>query len=178
MKATYKLELEQQQRRLRLSHNQLNRYDRKHNDINLIKFLQSLELKVAAPVAPSGWYGVLTITNNGSSQTAMYIVSIIRNDTNFESVAPNTITLQAGESNTLSLTQAERLATPQTQLKIYWEGDESGITTIESITGLTLVNYDTGYEPPGSSTVIANYTVDSAYINNQAIQLTILMTAP
>jgi hypothetical protein len=51
MKASYKLELEQQQRRLRLSHNQLNRLDRKHNDINLIKHLQSLQPKAAS--APS-----------------------------------------------------------------------------------------------------------------------------
>ena len=42
MKATYKLQLEQPQRRLGLTHKQLNKYDRKHNEINLIKYLQSL----------------------------------------------------------------------------------------------------------------------------------------
>jgi hypothetical protein len=178
---SYQLLVKRYQRELGLNDRTFNALDVKYNDINLLKQLQILNPvlnPVVAAVAPSGWYGDFTITNSGSSQTAMYIVSVIRNDTNFESVGPTSIILEAGESITLSLTQAERLATPQTQFKIFWEGDESGITTIESITGLTLVNYDTGYEPPGSSSVIANYTVDSAYINNQAIQLTILMTAP
>ena len=176
MKASYKFQLELQQRRLNLSHKQLNKLDREYNDHNLIKYLQLLN--PVAAVAPSGWYGNFTITNSGSSQASMYITNLIRDDTNFDGIYPGLINLEAGEQTTLTLTEAERLATPQTQLKIYWEGDESGITTIESITGLTLVNYDTDYEPPGSSAVRANYTIDSAYINNQAIQLTILMTAP
>lgn len=177
MKATYKLRLEQYQRRLGLTHKQLNRLDRKHNDINLLKKLQQLNPVASAP-ANTGWYGDFLITNSGGSQAAMYITNFIRDDTNFDGVYPAVITLQAGEQITATLTEAERLATPQTKLKIYWEGDESGITTISSITGLTLVNYDTGYEPPGSATVRANYTIDSAYINNQAIQLTIQITAP
>lgn len=172
---SYQLSVKKYQRELGLDNRTFNALDFKHNDINLIKQLQILNPVAAVPA--TGWYGDFTITNSGSSQTAMYIVSLIRNDTNFEGVA-NTLTLQPGEMTTTSLTQAERLATPQTQFKIFWEGDESGITTIESITGLTLVNYDTGYDPLSSSSVIANYTVDSAYINNQAIQLTILMTAP
>ena len=173
---SYQLLVKRYQRELGLSDRDFNKLDYEHSNVNLIKQLQLLN--PVASVAPSGWYGDFTITNSGSSQAAMYIVSVIRNDTNFDGVAPNTITLQAGEPITLSLTQAERLATPQTQFKIFWEGDESGITTIESITGLTLINYDTGYDPPASSSVIANYTVDSAYINNQAIQLIMLITAP
>ena len=47
MKASYKLQLEQHQRRLGLTHKELNKLDRKHNTINLIKHLQSLEPKVS-----------------------------------------------------------------------------------------------------------------------------------
>ena len=49
MKAAYKLKLEQHQRRLGLTHKELNKLDRKHNDINLLKQLQLLEPKVSAP---------------------------------------------------------------------------------------------------------------------------------
>ena len=68
MRASYKLALEQQQRRLGLSHKELNRYDRKHNDINLIKYLMSLEPKVEAAPA-TGFYGLLTITNEKAHGT-------------------------------------------------------------------------------------------------------------
>jgi hypothetical protein len=66
MKASYKLALEQQQRRLNLTHKQLNKYDRKHNDINLIKYLMSLE-PTSGPA--TGFYGLLTITNEKAHGT-------------------------------------------------------------------------------------------------------------
>ena len=144
---------------------------------NLVNGTLTLNV-LGPPPSNTGWYGDFTITNDGDSQAAMYITNLIRDDTNIDGVYPGLINLQTGEQITLTLTEAERLATPQTKFNIYWEGDEDGITTIANITGLTLVNYDTGYEPPGSVAVRANFTVDSAYINNQAIQLTILMTAP
>ena len=74
MKASHKLALEQQQRRLGLTHKQLNKIDREYNDINLIKYLMSLE--PAASAAPAtGFYGTLDITNEksaGSQQKDIY----------------------------------------------------------------------------------------------------------
>ena len=58
MKASYKLQLEQHQRRLGMSHKQLNKYDRKHNDINLINYLKSLN-----PVGDTGFWGTFRIDN-------------------------------------------------------------------------------------------------------------------
>ena len=53
MKASYKLQLEQHQRRLGLTHKELNKETRKYNAITLLKKLQLLEPKVSAP-APAG----------------------------------------------------------------------------------------------------------------------------
>jgi len=70
MKASYKkLALEQHQRRLGLSHKQLNKLDRKYNDISLIKYLMSLEPASSEPPAPTGFYGTLDITPNKSTQS-------------------------------------------------------------------------------------------------------------
>ena len=70
MKASYKLQLKQHHRRLKLTHKELNKLDRKHNDINLIKHLQSLEPKVSAPAEPSGFWGDFLLTNATQSGSA------------------------------------------------------------------------------------------------------------
>ena len=57
MKASYKLQLEQHQRRLGLSHKELNKYDKKHNQFNLIRYLKSSE-----PIL-SGFWGNFTVQN-------------------------------------------------------------------------------------------------------------------
>lgn len=58
MKASYKLNLEQHQRRLGLSHKELNKLDRKHNNINLIKQLQLFN-----PAGNNGFWGVFQVEN-------------------------------------------------------------------------------------------------------------------
>ena len=65
MKASYKLQLEQHQRRLGLTHKELNKLDRKHNDINLLKQLQLLEPKVSAPApaTKTGFWGTFRVNN-------------------------------------------------------------------------------------------------------------------
>ena len=65
MKAAYKLKLEQHQRRLGLTHKELNKLDRKHNDINLLKQLQLLEPKVSAPApaTKTGFWGTFRVNN-------------------------------------------------------------------------------------------------------------------
>ena len=63
MKAAYKLKLEQHQRRLGLTHKELNKLDRKHNDINLINHLQSLDPKVVASAEPTGFWGDFLVIN-------------------------------------------------------------------------------------------------------------------
>lgn len=162
MKATYKLRLKQEQRRLDLTHKELNRLDRKHNDVNLLKQLQILN-RVNVP--PSGWYGTLTITNSAISNFDLIIISLIREDTNYEAVL-NT-TLQQGDPITLSLPLVDRFATPASRLKIKWDCASITNYSIYNLTGLTLQDYDVGYDPVLQGEVRANYIVDTAYNNNQ-----------
>jgi hypothetical protein len=140
MKATYKLELEQQQRRLGLTHNQLNRYDRKHNDHNLIKYLQSLEIeKKAAAVPATGFYGTLDITNEksaGSQKKDIYARLYYNGNP-----LTNEITIAHPHTGQLEVLIADRLPNREAilTLRIRFEA---------GITGVDLDAYD-GFEPQG-----------------------------
>jgi hypothetical protein len=136
MKATYKLELEQQQRRLGLSHNQLNRYDRKHNDHNLIKYLQSLEPKV---VPATGFYGTLTITNEksaGSQKKDIYARLYYNGNP-----LTNEITISHPHTGQLEVLIADRLPSREAILTLRVRF-EAGISSVN------LDAYD-GFEPAG-----------------------------
>ena len=144
MKATYKLELEQQQRRLGLSHNQLNRYDRKHNDHNLIKFLQSLEPKVtaSAPAPATGFYGTLTITNEkspGSQKKDIYARLYYNGNP-----LTNEITIAHPHTGQLEVLIADRLPDREAILTLRVRF-EAGISSVN------LDAYD-GFEPQGLTT--------------------------
>jgi hypothetical protein len=137
MKASYKLALEQQQRRLNLSHKQLNKYDKKHNDINLIKYLMSLEPASAAPA--TGFYGTLDITNEKSagSQSKDIYARLYYNG----NPLTNEITISHPHTRQLEVLIANRLP------------DTSSILTLRirfeaGITGVDLDAYD-GFEPQG-----------------------------
>jgi len=124
MKATYKLQLEKQQRRLRLTHNQLNKYDRKHNDVNLIKYLQSLEPKVSAPAPTNtGWYGVFQIGNTGNTGNSMYIsVESVDGAIVTELIPQTLVTSDDLETDYLYLNLAigNRLTSPSTIIRVYF----------------------------------------------------------
>jgi len=142
MKASYKLQLEKQQRRLGLSHKELNRYDRKHNDINLIKFLQSLEPKVesAAALAPAtGFYGTLDITNekaNGTQAKDIYARLYYNGNP-----LTNEITIAHPHTGQLEVLIADRLPNREAILTLRLRFEE-GITDVK------LDAYD-GFEPAG-----------------------------
>jgi len=141
MKATYKLELEQQQRRLGLTHKQLNRLDRKHNDINLIKHLQSLEIekKAAASAPATGFYGTLDITNEKSAGThAKDIYARLYYDGN---PLTNEITIAHPHTGQLEVLIADRLPSREAILTLRVRF-EAGITSVD------LDAYD-GFEPQG-----------------------------
>jgi hypothetical protein len=124
MKATYKIQLEKQQRRLGLTHNQLNRYDRKHNDVNLIKYLQSLEPKITPPPPTNtGWYGVLQIGNIGETGNSIYItVESVDGDIVTELIPQTLVTSEDLETDYLYLNLAigNRLTSPSTIIRVYW----------------------------------------------------------
>jgi hypothetical protein len=124
MKATYKLELEQQQRRLGLTHNQLNRLDRKHNDHNLIKKLQSLEPKASASTPPNtGWYGTLLIGNGEETGKNVTVRLETVDGPVVNEIIPNTV-MTSDDLDTdyifYTLTIENRLKSPSTIIKMYY----------------------------------------------------------
>ena len=113
MKASYKLQLEQHQRRLGLTHKELNKLDRKHNDINLINHLQSLEPKVSGP---SGFWGDFEVYNGrqaGSSQRHMHVY-LAYND------VPLTASHQINSNHSyiFSVLEEDRLPLPSSTLQL------------------------------------------------------------
>ncbi len=126
---------------------------------------------------PVGWYGTLRIAKFSGSETNLAIFSIIRDDTNQE-LLPSPLNVQSGVPYEISIVRRNRLVNPQTKLKIYWQGNRNGISTIQTITGLNLVDYNQNFNIIDSFAVKANYTVDSDYIENQPLTLIIKITLP
>jgi hypothetical protein len=172
MKASYKLELEQQQRRLRLSHNQLNRYDRKHNDNNLIKYLQSLELKVTAPA--TGFYGTLAITNEkapGSQKKDIYARLYASNNP-----LTDEITISYPNTGQLEVVLAARLPNPSSTLVLRIRF-EAGISSFnpDAFLGFTPGNFTAN---PLTENNYLDMVVDSGFINGGALTLLIITDTP
>jgi hypothetical protein len=179
MKATYKLELEQQQRRLGLSHNQLNRLDRKHNNINLIKKLQSLEPVASAPAPPpenTGFYGILTITNEKQAGTPTVPLKARL----YYGSTPLTEDVNVGYPDTenLEVVIADRLPNPSSTLVlrlIYAPG--FGITSadLNGYYGFTPTNTTTN---PLEEYNYLDMLVDSGEIAGGELSIELVSTAP
>ena len=147
MKASYKLQLEQHQRRLNMSHKQLNKYDRKHNDINLINFLKSLN-----PVSaePSGFWGdflVINGTQSGSTNRHMHAY-LAYNDIPLTSSHQ----INGNHSHLFNITEADRLPLPTStlQLKVTMQSGTQALDagaydgfTVTNLTDLPLTQENT-----------------------------------
>jgi hypothetical protein len=173
MKATYKLKLEQHQRRLGLTHNQLNRYDRKHNDVNLIKYLQSLEPKVES-VPATGFYGTLDITNekNTGTQSKDIYARLYYNG----NPLTNEITIAHPHTGQLEVLIADRLPTREAILTLR-------IRIEAGVTGVDLDAYD-GFEPQGltdNPLTENNYLsmlVNIGNVDDGILSMTLVTTTP
>jgi hypothetical protein len=174
MKATYKLELEQQQRRLGLTHKQLNKYDRKHNDVNLIKYLQSLEPKVEATAPATGFYGQLNITNEKSpGSQSIDIYARLYYDGN---PLTNEITISHPHTEQLSVNIADRLPNPSSTLVLRIRF-EAGITSVNFDAWLGFTPGDTTNNPLTENNYL-DMVVDSAYIDEGALNMTFITSTP
>jgi hypothetical protein len=136
MKASHRLALEKQQRRLKLSHKQLNKIDREYNDINLIKYLMSLE----PASANTGFYGTLAISNiTGPGSLAKYIqVKLAFNNVDITSY----VTINGGTTQTITVPIGSRLPNPASLLQ-YKAKFQSGVVEAngsEDIVGFTVVS--------------------------------------
>jgi len=124
MKASHKLALEQQQRRLGLTHKQLNKIDREYNDHNLIKYLMSLN-PVSNEPAPTntGWYGVFQIGNTGESGNSIYITVESVDGAVVTELIPQTL-VTSDDLDTdylyLNLAIGNRLTSPSTIIRVYF----------------------------------------------------------
>ena len=139
MKAAYKLQLEQHQRRIGLTHKELNKLDRKHSTINLLKQLQLLEPKVSAPAGPSGFWGdflLINGTQSGSNPRHMHAY-LAYNDVPLTSSHQ----INGNQGHLFNITEEDRLPLPSStlQLKVTMQ---SGTQALDSgaYEGFTVTN--------------------------------------
>ena len=174
MKASYKLKLEQHQRRLGLSHKELNRYVRKHKDVNLIKYLQSLEPKITTSAPATGFYGTLDITNqkNAGTQSINIYARLYYNG----NPLTNEITIAHSQTGQLEVLIADRLP------------DREAILTLQirfqaGITAVDLDDYD-GFQPasltenPLTENNYLSMLVNVGNVNDGILSLTLVTTTP
>ena len=172
MKASYKLQLEQHQRRLGLTHKELNKLDRKHNDINLLKQLQLLEPKVSAPAGPSGFWGDFLVVNGrqaGSSQRHMHVY-LAYND------VPLTASHQinSNHSYTFSVLEEDRLPLPSStlQLKVTMQNNTQAVD-LGAYDGFTITDFT---DNPLDQENTLSMLVNSNNINDGNCAMTFLVT--
>lgn len=170
MKQAYQLKLEQHQRRLGLTHKELNKLDRKHNDINLIKHLQSLEPKM---LGDTGFYGTFLIDNEtapGSVHRHMH-VSLGYNDIIID--GPHQI--NGNHERTLTIPIGDRAPLPSStiQLKVSFQSNTSGVE-LENTDGFTITDFT---DNPLTQENTLSMLIDSEYINNGACSIVFVVTA-
>ena len=174
MKASYKLQLEQHQRRLGLTHKELNKLDRKHNDINLLRHLQSLEPKVSAPPEeePTGFYGdflVINGTQNGSQPRHMHAYLAYDDEPLTESVQIN-----GNQGHLFNIAQEDRLPLVNStlQLKVTMQNNTQAVD-IGAYDGFTITNFtDNPLDEENTMTMVVNEN----NINDGSCELTLLVT--
>ena len=174
MKASYKLALEQHQRRLNLSHKQLNKIDRKHNDINLIKYLMSLEPVSSESPPATGFYGRLDITpeKTAGSQTKDIYARLYYNGNPLN----HEITVRYPHTEQLTVDVANRLPDREAILTLRLRF-EAGVTSVD-------LNAYAGFEPQGltdNPLTENNYLsmlVNVGNLDPGVLSMTLLTTTP
>jgi hypothetical protein len=158
MKSAYQFQLEQQQRRLGLSNKQLNKYDRKYNNINLIRYLQSL-----APVAlasKTGFYGTLAVTNITVGLPVSFQVKLAFNNLDIT----NYVTINGGQTQTITVPIGSRLPNPASllQYKIIFDSTAISVNGFEDITGFSAVS---NTDNPLNQENTVDLLIDAGYID-------------
>ena len=170
MKSAYQFQLEQQQRRLGLSHKQLNRYDRKYNNINLIRYLQSLN-----PVAAgTGFYGTLAVTNVTASggPAVSFQVKLAFNNVDITSY----VTINGGQTQTITIPIGSRLPNPASllQYKIIFGSTAILVNGFEDIIGFSAVS---NTDNPLNQENTVDLLIDAGYINGGALTQSVTIDA-
>ena len=172
MKASYKLQLEQHQRRLGLTHKELNRETRKYNTINLLKQLQLLEPKVSAPAGDTGFWGdflVVNGTQSGSSNRHMtaYLA--------FNNVAlTNSVQINGNQTHLFTIQEQDRLPLPSStlQLKVSMQNGTDAVD-LGAYDGFTITGFT---DNPLNEENTLSMLVNSNNINDGSCAMTFLVT--
>lgn len=174
MKATYLLKLEQHQRRLGLTHKELNKLDRKHNDINLLRHLQSLDPKVSAPAPaePTGFYGeflVINGTQNGSQPRHMHAYLAYDDE-----ALTNSVQINGGQGHLFNIAQEDRLSLPNStlQLKVTMQNNTQAVD-IGAYEGFTITNFTAN---PLDEENTMSMVVNENQIDDGSCAVTLLVT--
>ena len=167
MKASYKLQLEQHQRRLALTHKELNKLDRKHNNINLLKQLQ---LKTAGA---TGFYGTFLITNETAPGSVPRHMSVTLGYNNIIIDGPHQINGDDERTFTIPIGNRAPLPSSTIQLKVTFQSSTSGVDLTDT-DGFTITNF-TNNALTQENTL--SMLIDSEYINNGACSITFVVTA-
>jgi hypothetical protein len=168
MSASYLHFVKQYQNRIGLSHKELNRLDRKHNDVNLIKKLQQLYPRASAAPA-TGFYGTFAISNiaGGEMTPISFQVKLAYNNVDITSY----VTIASGATQPLIVPIGSRLPNPSSllQLKIII-GEGVASVNAEDFTGFTQISLT---ENPLTDQNTMELLVDSGQINDGDLTLTI-----
>ena len=175
MKPAYQLKLEQHQRRLGLTHKELNKLDRKHNDINLIRHLQSLEPKVSAPPEeeePSGFWGDFVLTNETASGSGHRHLHAYLAYNNVPLTASHQI--NSNHSYTFSVLEEDRLPLPSStlQLKVTMQNGTDAVD-LGAYDGFTITGFT---DNPLNEENTLSMLVNSNNLNDGSCAMTILVT--
>jgi hypothetical protein len=134
MKASHKLALIREQRRLGLSHKQLNKIDREYNDINLIKYLMSLN------VANTGFYGTIAVKNITApgGPAVSFQVKLAFNNVDITSY----VTINGGQTVIITVPIGSRLPNPASllQYKAIFSSTSINVNGFEDIVGFSAVS--------------------------------------
>jgi hypothetical protein len=171
MKASHKLALIREQRRLGLSHKQLNKIDREYNDINLIKYLMSLN---ATAAANTGFYGTFTIGNQaaGLSVPKFIQVKLAYNNVDITSY----VTINSETTDVLTIPIGSRLPLPASllQLKIIIQGPPGVLSGVDTTNIAGYSVYDMTSDDPTNENTLT-LLVESGFIDGGNLTLDIII---
>ena len=173
MSASYLHFVKQYQKRLGLTSKQLNKLDRKHNNINLIKKLQQLNPVASAP-AGTGFYGTLDITNEtaGGSLPKNIYTRLYYNG----SPLTDEVTIVGGVTGNLPVNILARLPNPSSTLvlQIRCDAGLQGVN-LDAYAGFTPANFTNN---PLTQNNYLDMVVDSNQINGGSLTITFVLTTP
>ena len=172
MKASYKLQLEQHQRRLGLTHKELNRETRKYNAITLLKKLQSLDPKITT-AGDTGFYGTFLIDNETAHGNVPRHMTVTLGYNDIIIDGPHQI--NGNEERTFTIPIGDRAPLPSSiiQLNVTFQSNTQEVD-LQNTDGFTITRFT---DNPLTQENFLSMLIDSEYINNGACAITFVVSS-